>query len=111
MSTRLICDLDSDVAESSKDPNETNQSPKPIIKYGETRGQESTKEIEKRTVFDHDTLNQEKHDGDVTDSTSTGRPACGSGSTKRYVATYTCSRRSKKYGETRIGGPKRGARN
>ena len=36
-------------------------------------GQESTKEIEKRTMFDHDTLSQEKHD-DVTDSTSTERP-------------------------------------
>ena len=36
-------------------------------------GQESTQEIEKRTLFDHDTLNQEKHD-EVTDPTSTERP-------------------------------------
>ena len=37
-------------------------------------------------MFDHDTLSQEKHD-DVTDSTSTGRPVCGSESTKRCVLT------------------------
>ena len=38
-------------------------------------GQESTKEIEKRTILDHDTLSQEKHD--VTDSTSTDQNAQG----------------------------------
>ena len=43
-------------------------------------GQESTKEIEKRTLFDHD---------DVTDSTSTERPVCGSESTKRCMLTPT----------------------
>ena len=37
-------------------------------------------------MFGHDTLSQEKHD-DVTDSTSTGRPVCGSESTKRCVLT------------------------
>ena len=61
--------LDSDVARSSKD----NQRilPKPKTQVSSTVrpvcGQESTKEIEKRTMFDHDTLSQEKHD-DVTDS-------------------------------------------
>ena len=39
-------------------------------------------------MFDHDTLSQEKHD-DVTDSTSTGGPECGSESTKRCVVTPT----------------------
>ena len=48
-------------------------------------GQESTKEIEKRTEFDHDTLGQDKHG--VTDSTSTVRPVCGPESTKRCVLT------------------------
>ena len=43
-------------------------------------GQESTKEIEKRTMFDRE---------DVTDSTSTERPVCGSESTKRCVLTPT----------------------
>ena len=49
-------------------------------------GQESTKEIEKRTEFDHDTLSQEKHD-EVTDPTSTGKPVSGHESTKRCVLT------------------------
>ena len=51
-------------------------------------GQESTKEIEKLIVFDHDTLSQEKHD-DVIDSTSTERSVSGSESTKRCVLTPT----------------------
>ena len=44
------------------------------------------KGIEKRTEFDHDTLSEEEHD-EVTDSTSTSRPVCGSESTKRCVLT------------------------
>ena len=40
----------------------------------------------KRTEFDHDTLDQEKHDN-VTDPTSTGRPVCGHESTERCVLT------------------------
>ena len=51
-------------------------------------GKSPQKEIEKRTMFDHDSLSQEKHD-DVTDSTSTGRPVCGSESTERFVLTPT----------------------
>ena len=43
-------------------------------------------EIEERTKFDRDTLNQEEHD-EVTDPTSTGRPVCGHESTKRCVFT------------------------
>ena len=54
--------------------------PKPKTQLSSTErpvcGQESTKEIEKRTEFDHDTLSQEKHD-EVTDPTSTVRPICG----------------------------------
>ena len=44
------------------------------------------KEIEERTTFHHDTLNQEKHD-DVIDPTSTVRPVCGHESTERSVLT------------------------
>ena len=70
-----MCVLDSDVAGSSKDTQRIQ--PKPKTQLSRTGrpvcGQESTKEIEKRTEFDHDTLGQEKHD-DVTDSTGTGRP-------------------------------------
>ena len=43
-------------------------------------------EIEERTKFDRDTLNQEKHD-EVTDPTSTGRPVVDTKSTKRCVLT------------------------
>ena len=85
-----VKELDSVVAGSSKD-NQRIQ-PKPKTQLSSTVrpvcGQESTKEIEKRTMFDHDTLSQEKHD-DVKDSTSTGRRACGSESTKRCVLTPT----------------------
>ena len=61
--------------EAAKIPNESNQNPKPNcqVRWDPYVDKESTKEIEKRTVFDHDTLSQEKHD-EVTDSTSTGRP-------------------------------------
>ena len=83
-----MCDLDSHVAGSSKDTQRIQ--PKPKTQLSSTgrpvRGQESTKEIEKRTMFDHDSLSQEKHD-DVTDSTSTGRLVCGSESTTRCVLT------------------------
>ena len=49
-------------------------------------GQESTKEIEKRTEFDRHSLSQEKHDN-VTDPTSTGRTVCRHESTERCVLT------------------------
>ena len=83
-----MCDLDSDVAGSSKDTQRIQ--PKPKTQLSSTVrplcGQESTKEIEKRTEFDHDTLSQEKHD-EVTGSTITVRPVCGPKSTKRCVLT------------------------
>ena len=76
-------DLDSDAARSSKDTQRIQPKPKwdPYV-------DESTKEIEKRTEFDHDTLSQGKHD-EVTDSSSTGIPVCGPESTKRCVLTPT----------------------
>ena len=77
-----MCYLDSEVAGSSN--NSQQIQPKPKTQLSSTVrpvcGQESTKEIEKRTVFDRE---------DVTDSTSTGRPVCGSESTKRCVLTPT----------------------
>ena len=83
-----MCDLDSDIAESSKDTQRIQ--PKPKTQFSSTErpvcGQESTKEIEKGTEVDHDTLGQEKHD-EVTDSISTERPLCGPDSTKRCVLT------------------------
>ena len=83
-----ICDLDSDVAGSSKDTQRIQPKPKSQLSSTERPvcGQESTKEIKKLNEFDHDTLSQEKHD-EVTDSTSTGRPVCGPESTKRCVLT------------------------
>ena len=75
-------ELDSEVAGSSKDTQRTQ--PKPKTQLSRTVrpacGQESTKEIEKGTVFDHE---------DVKHSTSTGRPVCGSESTKSCVLTPT----------------------
>ena len=83
-----MCDLDPDVAGSSKDTQRIQPKPKTQLSSMERPlcGQESTKEIEKRTEFDHDTLSQEKHD-EVTDSTRTGRPECGPESKERCVLT------------------------
>ena len=74
--------LDSEVAGSSKDNQRIQPKPKTQLSSTERPvcGQESTKEIKKRTMFDHE---------DVTDSTSTGRPVCGSESTKRCMVTPT----------------------
>ena len=74
--------MDSEVAGSSKDTQRIQPKPKTqlsrtVIPVG---GQESTKEIEERTMFDHE---------DVKHSTSTGRPVCGSESTKSCVLTPT----------------------
>ena len=77
-----MCDLDSEVAGSRKD-NQRIQ-PKPKTQLSRTVrlvcGQESTKEIEKLTMFDRE---------DVTDSTSTVSPVCGLESTQRCVLTPT----------------------
>ena len=80
------CDLDSDVARSSKDIQRIVL--KPNIQLSST-GRLVTKwseETLERTKFDRDTLDQEKHD-EVTDPTSTGKPVCGHESTKRCVLT------------------------
>ena len=75
-------ELDSEVARSSKDTQLIQ--PKPKTQLPRTVrpvcGQESTKEIEKRTLFDHE---------DVKHSTSTVRPVCGAESTKSCVLTPT----------------------
>ena len=81
-----MCDLDSDVAGSSKDTQRIE--PKPKTQLSSTVRPEcgEKEEIEERTKFDRDTLDQEKHD-EVTDPTSTERPVCGHESTKRCVLT------------------------
>ena len=75
-------ELDSEVAGSSKDTQRIQPKPKTQISSTERPvcGQQSAKEIEKRTMIEHE---------DVTDSTSTERPICGSESTKRCVLTPT----------------------
>ena len=80
------CDLDSDVARSSKNiqrielktNTKLSSTGRPVTKWSE--------ETLERTKFDRDTLNQEKHDN-VTDPTSTGRPVCGHESTERCMLT------------------------
>ena len=81
-----MCDLDSDIAGSSKDTQRIKRKPTTQLSSTERPVCGEKEEIEERTKFDHDTLNQEKHD-DVTDPTSTGRPVCGHESTKRCVLT------------------------
>ena len=81
-----MCDLDSDVARSSKDIQRIEPNPQyPIIKYRETCYKMEWRNPGTYQV-DRDTLNQEKHDN-VTDPTSTGRPVCGHESTERFVLT------------------------
>ena len=80
------CDLDSDVARSSKDIQRIE--PKPITQLSST-GKPVTgwrKESLDRTKFDRDTLHQEKHDN-VTDPMSTSRPVPKLESTERCVLT------------------------
>ena len=68
-----MCDLDSDVAGSSKDTQrielkhntQISSTERPVTKWNE--------ETLERTKIDRDTLNQEKHDN-VTDPTSTVNP-------------------------------------
>ena len=77
-----MCDLASEVAGSNKDTQRIH--PKPKTQLSRTvrpvGGQESTKEIEQGTLFDHE---------DVKHSTRTGRPVCGSESTKSCGKTPT----------------------
>ena len=75
-------ELGSEVAGGGKDSQQTQ--PKSKTQLSSTVrpvcGQESTKEIEKGTLFDHE---------DVKHSTRTERPVCGSESTKSCVLTPT----------------------
>ena len=68
--------------EAAKTPNESNQNQKTqLLRTGRPAGgQESTKEIEKGTLFGHE---------DVKHSTRTEGPVCGSESTKSCVLTPT----------------------
>ena len=79
---KWMCELDSDIAGSSKDTHRIEPKPKTLLSSTGRPVCGEREEIEERTKFDHDTLSQ-REDDDVTDSTSTGRPACGSESTKR----------------------------
>ena len=76
-----MCELDSEIAGSSKDTQRTPTKTQLSSTGRPVCGQDSTKEIEKRYGrFDRD---------DVKDSTSTVRPVCRSESTKRRVLTPT----------------------
>ena len=74
--------------EAAKIPNQPKPKTQLSITVRPVCGQESTKEIEKGTEFDHNTPSQEKHD-EVTDSTSTVRPVGGSKSIQSCVLTPT----------------------
>ena len=80
------CDLDSDVARGSKDMQRIELKPNTQLSSTGRLVTKWSEETLERTKFDRDTLNQEKHDN-VTDPTSTGRPACGHESTERCVLT------------------------
>ena len=95
-------DLDSDVAESSKDSQRIQ--PKPKIHLS------STEEIEKRTEFDHDTLVKRNKMNFRPNKYGETRVWTRIHKTLR-VDTWTCCRRSNRHGETPIGGSKRGGRN
>ena len=108
-----MCDLDSDVAGSSNDTQRIE--PKPQTQLSSLGrpvcGQESAMEIEKRTKSDHDTFGLRE--------TWWSHRHNKYGETRMWtrihnalrVDTWTCWRRSNWYGETRVGGSKRGARN
>ena len=81
-----MCDWDSDVAGSSKDTQRIEPKPKTELSSTVRPVCRENEEIEERTKFERDALNQEKHD-EVTDPTSSVRPICGHESTKRCVLT------------------------
>ena len=81
-----MCDLDSDIAGSSKDTQRIEPKTKTQLSSTERPVCGEKEEIEERTKFDRDTLNQEKHD-EVTGPTSAVRSVCGHESTKRCVLT------------------------
>ena len=79
-----MCDLDSEVAVSSKDNQRIQAKPNTQLSSTGRLVTKWSEETLERTKFDHDALSQEEHDN-VTDSTSTGRSVYGSESTKRWV--------------------------
>ena len=80
------CDLDSDVARSSKDIQRIELKPNAQLSNAVKLMIRWREESLERTKFDLDTLNQETHD-EVSNSTSTARPVCGHESTERCVLT------------------------
>ena len=80
------CDLDSDVARSSKDIQRIELKPNTQLSSTGRLVAKWSEETLERTKFDRDTLNQEKHDN-VTDPTSSWKSACGHESTERCVLT------------------------
>ena len=81
-----MCDLDSDIAGSSKDIQQIEPKANTQLSSTERPVCGEKEKIEDCSKFDRDTLNREKHD-EVTDPTSAGRPVCGHESTKRCVLT------------------------
>ena len=79
-------ELDSEIAGSSRDTQRIQPEPKTQLSRTVRLVTRWREETLGRTKFDRDTLNQEKHD-EVTDPTSTGKPASGHESTKRCVLT------------------------
>ena len=65
-----MCDLDSDIAGSTKDTQRIELKPKTQLSCTRTPVCGEKEEIEERTEFDRVTLSQEKHD-EVTDPTGT----------------------------------------
>ena len=82
----MTCDLDSDVAGSSKDNQRIQPKPNTQLSSTERLVTKWNEETLARTKFDRDTLDQDKHDN-VTIPTSTGRPVYGHESTERCVLT------------------------
>ena len=77
------CDLDSDIAGSSKDAKRIQPKPKTQLSSAGKLVTRWKKESLERTTLDRDTLNQEKHDH-VTDQTSTRKPV------SRHESTIRC---------------------
>ena len=81
-----MCDLDSDIAGSSKDIQRIELKPNAHLSSTGRLVTKWREETLERTKFDRNTLNQEKHD-EVTDATSMGRPVSRQKSTKRCMLT------------------------
>ena len=104
-----MCDLDSDVAgKQQRHPTNRTKTQNPIIKYGETRmwrerGNRVTCHVWSRHSESRDTWwsHRPKKYGETRRRTRIHKTL--------RVDTKTCWRWSNRYGETRVGGPRRGA--